>query len=146
MVIELYYETNNELQPAKPSIIIQPVEGRPESTEDWVILPGSTRSYAVLVDKTKAAINSDGYAEFTIFAWVFSPGAKKPPIVKVEIQGENINKSLEMELARRGIYVEGTLKVKVTAGTYNLTVWLGKTTFKTTLKAVQNNLDEENGT
>lgn len=134
---------SNRGQPSGQKIDIQPLGGRPGSTTNWAVLEGSTRSYSVLVDKTRAEAGPDGYAEFTVFAWIFSPfpstedTGKKPPQIRVEVRGEGASRSAEWEMRRRGIYFEATFKVRVRPGTYRLTVRFNEKTFEANISATQ---------
>lgn len=60
--------------------------GIPEDTASWVMAEGSTRSYALLVDRVEAAAGDSGYGEFTAHVWVFAPvEEEKTKIFKFEI-------------------------------------------------------------
>jgi len=53
------------------AVIIYLGSYQPEDTSGWIVAEGSTRSYALLVDKTEAPAGRSGHGEFTLHVWVF---------------------------------------------------------------------------
>lgn len=98
----------------------------PEDTTSWVMAEGSTRSYALLVDKVDAAAGDLGYGEFMAYAWVFAPAEKEAiKIFKLEIKSLETGKvehHLEIPVEKRNATYRVMLLIKAAPGEYRLSI------------------------
>ena len=104
---------------------IIPVGTKPlGSTSSWVVAKGSTRSYALLVDKTVVKAGRDGYGRVRAWVWMFSSSGSGKRVFKIVLLGEEGRKvaRLELSVEKHGVYYQVLLLVLVKPGRYVLRV------------------------
>jgi len=110
---------------AYDAIIIYLGSYQPEDTSGWITAEGSTRSYALLVDKTKASTGRSGYGKFTVHIWVFEAAGDEYKKFKLELTSLETRKTmtaLEMPVKKQGPYYQALLIVKAKPGEYLLRI------------------------
>lgn len=105
--------------------IISLREHAPEDTSNWVTAGGSTRSFALLVDKNETVADSSGFGKFKVYVWVFQSVGENVSLFRFEIvslkTGE-VESMLETYVEKKGIYYEVFLLVKARPGDYRLRI------------------------
>jgi len=98
----------------------------PEDTASWVMAEGSTRSYALLINKVEAAAEDSGYGEFTAYVWVFAPVEEEAvKVFKFEINSLETGKvehHLEIPVEKRNATYRVMLLIKAAPGEYRLSI------------------------
>lgn len=94
----------------------------PPSTTGWVVVNGSTRSYSLLLDRVKAKVGPEGYARFTAWAWIFSPGEAGKSVVffKARIYDEegHLRGYAIVPAMRKSFYNQVVLEIRLGKGEY----------------------------
>ena len=96
---------------------------KPGNTTGWVTAEGSTRSYALLLDRVKASPETrSGEGVFHLYLWVFAPqaasGATK--IVVADADTGAVVLQARAPLARQGSYLAVTATLGLPPGHYQL--------------------------
>lgn len=103
---------------------IFPIGTKPYNATGWIVANGSTRSYALLVDKTSVDAGGDGYGYIRVWAWLFSPSSENETktfrFQLVRIKDGCIAAELDLPVEKHGIYYQALLLVKAKAGEYKL--------------------------
>ena len=110
---------------AYDAVIIYLGSYQPENTSSWITAEGSTRSYALLVDKTKTSTGRSGYGKFTIHVWVFEAAGEEYKKFKLELTSLETGKTvaaLEVPIKKQGPYYQALLIVKAKPGKYLLKI------------------------
>jgi hypothetical protein len=110
---------------AYDAVIIYLGSYQPENTSGWITAEGSTRSYALLVDKTKAPTGRSGYGKFTIHVWVFEAAGEEYKEFRLELASLETGKTvaaLEVPVKKQGPYYQALLAVRAKPGEYLLRV------------------------
>ncbi|MEM1711264.1 MAG: hypothetical protein QXU12_02565 [Nitrososphaerota archaeon] len=98
----------------------------PEDTASWVMAEGSTRSYALLINRVEAAAEDSGYGEFTAYLWVFAPVEEEAvKVFKFEIKSLETGKvehHLEIPVEKRNATYRVMLLIKAAPGEYRLSI------------------------
>lgn len=97
----------------------------PDETTGWTTADGSTRSYALLVDKTSTVAGGTGYGEFTAYAWVFESTGEEYKMFRFELVSSGIGGTevvLEVPVKKQGPYYPALLIVKAKPGEYILRI------------------------
>lgn len=98
---------------------------QPEDTSGWITAKGSTRSYALLVDKTEAPAGRSGYGQFTVHAWVFEAAGEEYKKFRLELTSLETGKTaavLEVPVKKQGPNYQALLLVKAKPGEYLLRI------------------------
>ena len=107
-----------------PRVRIETIETKPNNTESWVTAPGSTRSYALLVEKTRIPVDSSGVGRVSAYAWVFRPGGECSDIVfrfrLTELGSGNVVSKLTVHPQRYGFYCSTQISIEASLGRYVL--------------------------
>lgn len=97
----------------------------PKNTTNWIMAEGSTRSYALLVDKTETLAEVSGYGEFIAYVWVFAPFQEDIKIFKFNMESLETGK-VEHHLEIAVNKVNGTystmLLIKAVPGLYRFSI------------------------
>ena len=103
-----------------------PIGQRPtEETRSWAVANGSTKCFALLVDKVKVKAGNDGFGEIKAWAWMFSPTGCKNNIFVfklIDVKNGDIVAELELPVEKSGLYYQVLLLVKARIGEYVLEV------------------------
>lgn len=97
----------------------------PQNTTHWITAEGSTRSYALLVDKLETSAGDSGYGEFTAYVWVFAPFQEENKIFKFEItslESGKIEHHLEIPVEKKNATYSVMLLIKAAPGNYRLSI------------------------
>ncbi|MEM2592893.1 MAG: hypothetical protein QXI60_09930 [Thermofilaceae archaeon] len=98
----------------------------PEDTASWVMAEGSTRSYALLINRVEAAAEDSGYGEFTAYVWVFAPVEEEAvKVFKFEInslEAGKVEHHLEIPVEKRNATYRVMLLIKAAPGEYRLSI------------------------
>ncbi|HIP57496.1 MAG TPA: hypothetical protein EYH02_05465 [Ignisphaera aggregans] len=107
-----------------PRARIEIVGTRPSSTEGWVAAPGSTRSYALLVERARIPVDSSGIGHVKAYAWVFRPGDECSNIVFrfkfTELNSGEVVSKLIAHPQRYGFYCSTQISIEASLGRYVL--------------------------
>ena len=110
---------------AYDAVIIYLGSYQPENTSGWITAEGSTRSYALLVDKTKTSAGRSGYGKFTVHVWVFEAAGEEYKKFRLELMSLETGKTvaaLEVPVKKQGPYYQALLIVKAKPGEYLLRI------------------------
>jgi len=110
---------------AYDAVIIYLGSYQPEDTSGWITAEGFTRSYALLVDKTKASTGRSGYGKFTVHVWVFEAVGEEYGKFRLELTSLETGKImavLEVPVKKQGPYYQALLVVKAKPGEYLLRI------------------------
>lgn len=97
----------------------------PEDTTGWTTADGSTRSYALQVDKTRTKAGRSGYGEFTVYAWVFESAGEEYKKFRFELTSLKTGKTeavIDVTIEKKGPYYPALLLVKARPGEYLLRI------------------------
>ncbi|MCS7135772.1 MAG: hypothetical protein RMJ14_03350 [Nitrososphaerota archaeon] len=97
----------------------------PQDTSYWITAEGSTRSYAMLVDKVETSAGDSGYGEFTTYIWVFAPLQEENKIFKfniISLETGKVEHHLEIPVEKKNSTYSSMLLIKATPGKYRLSV------------------------
>lgn len=97
----------------------------PEDTSNWVTAEGSTRSYALLVDKVEATADASGFGEFKGYVWVFQPIGEDIKMFRLEltsIESGVVKAVLDVPVEKKEIYYKLMLFIKAKPGSYELSI------------------------
>ena len=103
---------------------IEIIGTRPSSIEGWVTAPGSTKSYALLVERTRIPVDSSGIGHVKAYAWVFRPGDECSDIVFrfrfTELNSGEVVSKLIAHPQRYGFYCSTQISIEASLGRYVL--------------------------
>jgi len=97
----------------------------PEDTSNWVTAEGSTRSYALLVDRVEAVADASGFGEFKAYVWVFQSvgdDIKRFRLELASIESGVVKAVLDVPVEKKEIYYHVMLLVKAKPGSYELRI------------------------
>ncbi|MEM3669806.1 MAG: hypothetical protein QW737_04645 [Nitrososphaerota archaeon] len=97
----------------------------PDDTTGWITAEGSTRSYALQVDRTRTAAGGSGYGEFTVHAWVFESAGEEYKKFRFELTSLRTGETeavMDVTVERHGPYYPALLLVKARPGEYLLRI------------------------
>jgi hypothetical protein len=97
----------------------------PEDISNWVTAEGSTRSYALLVDRVEAIADASGFGEFKVYVWVFQSTGDDIKIFRLELTSIEfgvIKAVLDVPVEKKEIYYQVMLLVKAKPGSYELRI------------------------
>lgn len=100
---------------------IIPIGSKPGNTDGWVTAEESTRTYALLVEKTDVKAGEDGYGYVKAWAWLFSPSGEGAKVFKFRLvdQGSNnVVAELKIPVEKHGFYYQILLLIKAKPGEY----------------------------
>lgn len=105
--------------------IISLGEHAPEDTSNWITARGSTRSFALLVDKNETVADSSGFGKFKAYVWVFQSVGENVSLFMFEIvslKTGKVESLLETYVEKKEIYYKVLLLVKARPGDYRLRI------------------------
>ena len=107
--------------------MIIPIGDRPSgSTSKWIYAKGSTKSYALLIDKSIVGA-IDGYGSIKAWAWLFKPNGDTTLIFKFRLinacTGGIITES-DIPVEKHGVYYQILVLIRAKPGRYILEVIL----------------------
>ncbi len=100
-------------------------EYAPNDMSKWIAARGSTRSFALLVDKNETIADSSGFGKFKTYVWVFQSVGENVSLFRFEIvslKTGRVESILETYVEKKGIYYEVFLLVKARPGDYMLSI------------------------
>ncbi len=110
---------------AYDAVIIYLGSYQPEDTSGWITAEGSTRSYALLVNKAETPAGRSGHGEFTVHVWVFEAAGEEYKEFRLELTSLDAGKTvavLEVPVEKQGPYYQALLLVKARPGEYLLRI------------------------
>lgn len=100
-------------------------EYAPEDTTNWISVNGSTRSYAMLLNRIEAAADQSGFGDFTVYVWMFDQSGEEFKEFRFELtslERQELVEVLETTVKKNGPYYRILLLVKARPGYYNLSL------------------------
>ena len=131
---------------SEPEASLSPISTgtAPENATGWASAPNSTKSYALLIEKTTVKAGSDGYGRLRAWAWLFSPGDRGPVTFNFtlintapEMQGSRVAAELSLRVEWKKPYYQAIILVAAKPGTYVLRVSMGNVTLESPKITVQ---------
>lgn len=114
---------------------IKVVGDKPESIDGWTQALGSTKSYALMVEKTEVPVSNSGAGTVKAYAWVFKPdnttcGEVVFKFQLIDIASGKTVAELKTSSYRRGTYCSVLTEIKASAGSYILQLKIEKYTLE----------------
>lgn len=104
-------------------ISLGPIE--PEDTTGWFTAEGSTKSYALLVDKVEDIADASGFGRFKVYVWVFQSVGDDGKMFRFELASREtglVKAVLDTPVEKKGIYYHVMLIIKARPGSYRLSL------------------------
>lgn len=97
----------------------------PQDTTSWVTAEGSTRSYALLIDKVEDVADDSGLGRFKAYAWVFQSVGDDVKTFRFELNSLDtglVEADLQVPVEKREIYSQVMLLIRARPGSYRLSI------------------------
>lgn len=98
---------------------------KPENITSWYMAEGSTKSYALLVDKIEDVADYSGFGRFKVYTYVFQSVGDDVKMFRFELTSLDtglVKAVLDTSIEKKGIYYYVMLLVKAKHGSYRLSL------------------------
>ncbi len=95
----------------------------PEDTTNWFTAEGSTRSFALQVDKIEDVADNSGFGRFKVYAWVFQTVGEDVEMFRFELASLDtgfVKAVLNTPVEKKGVYYHVMLLIIARQGSYRL--------------------------